>query len=123
MLAAGDARWYCGLSGLSHALLAAALSYEFAVRRGVARAIVAALGAAAAAKLLYEVATGAPAFATSLGIAQVPLAHAVGVCIGIACGLGAGRERHPAMYACASHPPSHPSALPHRSSGRPERRP
>src|SRR6187549_1216816 len=29
VLVARDADWYCGLSGLSHALLAAALSYEF----------------------------------------------------------------------------------------------
>jgi len=92
VLAAGDVQWYCGLSGLSHALLAAALSHELVVRRGPARAIVALLCAVAVAKPLYELATGAPAFPMSLGegVVQAPLAHAVGVAIGIACGLTAG---------------------------------
>jgi acetyl esterase len=40
----GDVSWYCGLSGLSHALLAAALSYEVVCRRGAARAIVVTAG-------------------------------------------------------------------------------
>lgn len=94
VLAAGDAAWYCGLSGLSHALLAAALSYELVVRRGAARAAVAVLCAVCAAKPIYELATGAPAFAMSLGdgVVQVPLAHAVGVLVGIACGLAAARR-------------------------------
>jgi hypothetical protein len=92
VLVAQDARWYCGLSGLSHALLAAALSYEFTQRRGAARWIVLASCAIAAMKPIYELATGAPAFAMSLGngVAQVPLAHVVGVIVGIACGLRAG---------------------------------
>src|SRR6185295_6033292 len=95
VLAAGDARWYCGLSGLSHALLAAALAYELVSRRGAARAIVLALCAVCALKPIYELATGGPAFAMSLGpgVVQVPLAHAVGALVGIACGLLAGRER------------------------------
>ena len=94
VLAAGDARWYCGVSGLSHALLAAALSYEVMRRRGAARAIVLGLCAVSALKPLYELATGAPAFAMSLGdgVTQAPLAHVVGVMIGIACGLRAGRR-------------------------------
>lgn len=93
VLAAGDARWYCGLSGLSHALLAAALSYELVRRRGIARAIALALAGVAAAKPIYELVTGAPAFAMSLGndVVQVPLAHVTGVLTGIACGLLAGR--------------------------------
>jgi rhomboid family GlyGly-CTERM serine protease len=92
VLVARDAEWYCGLSGLSHALLAAALSYEFMRRRGAARAVVLGLCAIAAAKPIYELLTGAPAFAMSLGagVAQVPLAHVVGVVVGIACGLAAG---------------------------------
>lgn len=93
VLVAGDVQWYCGLSGLSHALLAAALSYEFTQRRGTARVIVLALCAIAAVKPIYELVTGAPAFAMSLGagVAQVPLAHVAGVLVGIACGLAAGR--------------------------------
>jgi rhomboid family GlyGly-CTERM serine protease len=92
VLVARDAAWYCGLSGLSHALLAAALSYEFVRRRGAARAAVLGLCAIAAAKPVYELVTGVPAFAMPLGegVVQVPLAHVVGVFVGIACGLGAG---------------------------------
>jgi rhomboid family GlyGly-CTERM serine protease len=96
VLAAGDAEWYCGLSGLSHALLAAALSYELANRRGAARALVAVLCAVCALKPLYELVTGAPAFAMSLGpnVVQVPLAHAIGTAVGIVVGLLAARDRH-----------------------------
>jgi rhomboid family GlyGly-CTERM serine protease len=93
VLVAEDARWYCGLSGLSHALLAAALAYEVIRRRRTARAIVLGLGAIAASKPLYELATGEPAFAMSLGegVVQVPLAHVVGVLVGICFGLAAAR--------------------------------
>jgi rhomboid family GlyGly-CTERM serine protease len=95
VLVARDAQWYCGLSGLSHALLAAALSYEVTQRRGLARWIVLALCAVAAAKPIYELATGEPAFAMFLGagVAQVPLAHVVGVVVGVACGLRSGTRR------------------------------
>lgn len=95
VLARDDARWYCGLSGLSHALLAAALAYEAVARRGRARAIVVGLGAVIAGKPVHELVTGAPAFAMSLGdgIVQVPLAHLVGALVGIACGLCAGLDR------------------------------
>jgi rhomboid family GlyGly-CTERM serine protease len=95
VLAAGDASWYCGLSGLSHALLAAALTYELARRRGAVRVAVLALCAIAAAKPIYELVTGAPAFPMALGdgVHQVPLAHAVGVAVGIACGWTAGHSR------------------------------
>lgn len=95
VLAAGNAQWYCGLSGLSHALLGAALSYELLLRRGAAQVLVAVLCALAAVKPIYELVTGAPAFAMSLGpgVVQVPLAHAVGVLVGIACGLIAARDR------------------------------
>jgi rhomboid family GlyGly-CTERM serine protease len=89
VLAAGHAGWYCGLSGLSHALLAAALAHEARTRRGAARGVVLALGAIAAVKPIYELATGGPAFAMSLGagVVQVPLAHAAGVLVGLTCGL------------------------------------
>jgi rhomboid family GlyGly-CTERM serine protease len=91
VLVAQDARWYCGLSGLSHALLAAALAYEVTQRRGAARVVVLVLCAIAATKPIYELVTGAPAFEMSLGegIVQVPLAHVAGVLVGIAYGLGA----------------------------------
>jgi rhomboid family GlyGly-CTERM serine protease len=89
--------WYCGLSGLSHALLAGALAYEALRRRGRTRAGVLALCAIAALKPLYEVATGAPAFPMPLGphVVQVPTAHAAGVLVGIACVL----SRHRACTA------------------------
>ena len=115
VLAAGEARWYCGLSGLSHALLAAALAFELMCRRGAARALVAVLGAICAAKPLYELATGAPAFAMALGpgIVQAPLAHAAGALVGIACGLRAGFDRRYAQtcdshrqFRLAPHPPA-----------------
>jgi rhomboid family GlyGly-CTERM serine protease len=95
VLAAGHAQWYCGLSGLSHALLAAALSYEAGSRRGVARAVVLGLCAVSAVKPIYELVTGAPAFAMSLGdgIVQAPLAHLVGVLVGVACGVFAAADR------------------------------
>ena len=95
VLAAGDAQWYCGLSGLSHALLAAALACELVCRKGTARAIVVTLCAVCALKPIFELATGGPAFAMSLGpgVVQVPLAHAVGALVGIACGLTAGLDR------------------------------
>jgi membrane associated rhomboid family serine protease len=88
VLALTDASWYCGLSGLSHALLAAAIAYEFSTRRGTARAIVGAIGAVCALKPIYELATGTPAFAMWLGsnVRQVPLAHATGVCVGLVTG-------------------------------------
>ena len=78
VLAAGDARWY-----------------ELVARRGMARAVVLALGLVSGLKPIYELATGSPAFAMSLGpgVAQVPLAHVVGVLVGIAAGLLAGLDR------------------------------
>jgi len=95
VLVAHDARWYCGLSGLSHALLAAALAYEAMRRRGAARAVVRVLCVVAALKPLYELISGAPAFPMSLGpgVAQVPLAHVAGVLVGIATGLSCDDER------------------------------
>ena len=79
--------WYCGLSGLSHALLAGALAYEALRRRGRTRIAVLVLCAIATLKPFYEVVTGAPAFPMTLGthIIQVPIAHAAGVLVGVAC--------------------------------------
>lgn len=95
VLAAGDVQWYCGLSGLSHALLAAALCHEASCRRGAVRVFVLALCAVAACKPLYELVAGGPAFAMSLGdgVVQAPLAHATGALVGIACGMLTGRDR------------------------------
>ena len=89
VLASGEARWYCGLSGLSHALLAAALTFEALRRRGRVQLAVVVLGAIAALKPMYELATGLPVFAMALGpgIHQVPLAHVAGACVGIAAGV------------------------------------
>ncbi len=107
VLVAGHARWYCGLSGLSHALLAAALAYELVRRRGAARLVVLALCLVSAAKPIYELVTGAPAFAMALGdgIVQVPLAHVVGVAIGIACGLRAGADARQRAVRATFHDP------------------
>jgi rhomboid family GlyGly-CTERM serine protease len=87
VLLAGHVDWYCGLSGLSHALLAAALTYEALHRCGRVRIAVLVLCAVAITKPLYELVTGAPAFAMDLGphVVQTPLAHAAGVVVGIAC--------------------------------------
>jgi membrane associated rhomboid family serine protease len=87
LLALRGLDWYCGLSGLSHALLAGALAYEALRRRGRTRIAVVALGAIATLKPLYEIATVAPAFPMALGphVVQVPIAHATGVVVGLAC--------------------------------------
>lgn len=87
VLAAGHADWYCGTSGLSHAWIAAALTYELRFRTGGAHAFVGALCVLGAGKLAYELASGAPAFPMALGdsIVQVPLAHAIGALVGVAC--------------------------------------
>lgn len=113
VLLAGNVDWYCGLSGLSHALLAAALSYEALHRRGRVRLWVLALCAVAITKPLYELVTGAPAFAMALGphVVQTPLAHAAGVAVGIACGCASAfrprraRDRDPPSHAWS--PPDH----------------
>jgi rhomboid family GlyGly-CTERM serine protease len=104
VLLAGDASWYCGTSGLSHALLAAALAFEALRRRGRARVFVLALCAIAIVKPLYELVTGGPAFAMSLGdgVKQVPLAHVIGVLVGIAFGVSRAAAAHDArMHAVA----------------------
>jgi rhomboid family GlyGly-CTERM serine protease len=93
VLLAGRVDWYCGLSGLSHALLAAALAYEAMRRRGRARVWVLALCAVAICKPVYELVTGAPAFPMALGdhVVQTPVAHAAGVVVGMIGGVWRGR--------------------------------
>lgn len=96
VLVTHEADWYCGLSGLSHALLAAAFAYEAVNRRGKTRAIVRVVGVVAALKPLYELISGAPVFPMSLGPGvgeHVPLAHVAGVLVGIPCGLRAAINR------------------------------
>jgi len=91
-----EADWYCGLSGLSHALLAAAFAYEAVNRRGRTRAIVRVVGVVAALKPLYELITGTPVFPMQLGPGvgeHVPLAHVCGVLVGIPCGIRAALPR------------------------------
>lgn len=80
---------YYGTSGLTHALLAAAVVAE--LRRPTSpalRFIAMAVGAALAAKLGYEVITGAPMFPMDLGsgVRQMPVAHAIGAAVGL-CGM------------------------------------
>lgn len=118
VLADGDVRWYSGLSGLSHALLAAALAYEFVVRRGAVRLVVSALATIAAVKPVYELVTGAPAFPMALGdgVVQVPLAHAVGAAVGIACGLVAGFDRRRAAQPSSRSKPCTSASIPSSSS-------
>jgi membrane associated rhomboid family serine protease len=90
VLASGVPAYY-GLSGLSHAVLAAVLVFELRHRRGAARGYVAVLLAAGAAKCIYELVAGAAAFPMDLGagVVQVPLAHAVGAAVGIGVALTA----------------------------------
>jgi rhomboid family GlyGly-CTERM serine protease len=80
---------YFGLSGLSHALLAAALGVELRRRRGGELAWVIAIAIGFTAKVVFEAATGAPVFPLDLGAAQpVPLAHAAGAAVGYAWAVG-----------------------------------
>jgi membrane associated rhomboid family serine protease len=88
VLASGVPAYY-GLSGLSHAALAAALGVELRRRGGATWWYVAALAALGVAKVGAELATGAPVFAMDLGpgVHQAALAHAVGGGLGLALGL------------------------------------
>lgn len=80
---------YLGLSGLSHTLFAAALGVELRRRRRGELAWVAVIAAGFTAKVLYEAATGAPAFPLDLGeVRAVPLAHAAGAIAGYAWAVG-----------------------------------
>jgi rhomboid family GlyGly-CTERM serine protease len=95
-LIAGDVSAYYGLSGLSHALIAAAVGAELVWRRGPARACAAVIGAVLLVKVGYEVVSGGPAFPMDLGqgVRQLPIAHAAGVAVGILV-VAAGIRRSP----------------------------
>ncbi len=73
---------YYGLSGVTHGLIAAALVLELRSPSPARYARYVAI--ALTAKLAYEAATGAPAFAMDLGsnVRQVPAAHLAGAIIG-----------------------------------------
>lgn len=83
-LMAGGVSIYYGLSGLSHALIAAAAGVELALRRGPARLLAGAVAAALVAKVGYELISGSPAFFMDLGegVRQLPIAHAAGAAVG-----------------------------------------
>jgi rhomboid family GlyGly-CTERM serine protease len=96
-----DISIYYGTSGLTHALLAAAVIAE--LRRPGSRSlrlIAAVIAVVLSAKLGYELATGAPMFPMDLGpgVRQLPIAHAAGALVGVAlvsvpeCGFAAGRQ-------------------------------
>lgn len=77
---------YLGLSGLSHALLAAAVVHELGHRRGWRQRLALAVGALAVIKVGYELVSGRPAFPMDLvpGAAVATVAHAVGFATGAA---------------------------------------
>ena len=85
-LTLGGVSAYYGLSGLSHALIAAAVGFELRGRQGRARLYAAVVGAVLLAKVGYEMVTGAPAVPMDLGegVRQLPIAHAAGVAVGAA---------------------------------------
>lgn len=74
---------YMGLSGMSHGLLAAAVTFELRRARPAPWYVVVA-GAALAAKIAIELAAGAPLFPMDLGpgVLQAPIAHAAGAAAG-----------------------------------------
>lgn len=99
--------WYCGLSGLSHALLAAVVTYE-AVRRR--RLWLYAVAAVAIAKPLYELVANVSLFPMPLGehVADTTVAHAAGALLGIIAGVRAGRASS-SSRASARRPDRRPS--------------
>jgi rhomboid family GlyGly-CTERM serine protease len=104
VLAGGDVTAYFGLSGLSHALLAAALGLELTRRRGAELAWVAAIFVAFTAKVAFETATGAPVFPLDLGeVKAVPHAHAAGAIVGYAWAVGRTSGKR-ASYAATTSP-------------------
>ena len=99
--------WYCGLSGLSHALLAAAVSYEALRRR---RVWLYAVAAVAIAKPLFELVANVSLFPMPLGehVADTTVAHAAGAFLGIIAGVRAGRASS-SSRASARHRHPRPS--------------
>ncbi len=100
LLASDSPALYMGLSGVDHALLAAALVLEWRARGGSLPGFAWILAAGMVAKCLYEVITGdllVPLDAGP-GARAAPLAHAVGIAVGLGC-VPQSRELHhdPAM--------------------------
>ncbi|HEX6885855.1 MAG TPA: rhombosortase [Planctomycetota bacterium] len=85
---------YRGLSGLDSALFGLALALELRARRAP---LVLVAGALFAAKVAFELATGTALFVdgSGQGFTPVPLAHAVGALVGLACGLVGASTRSP----------------------------
>lgn len=91
---------YYGTSGLTHALLAAAVVGE--LRRPSTRSlrvIAVAVGVILGVKLGYESLTGAPMFPMDLGsgIRQMPIAHAAGALVGLSSMFAGDRPERPAQ--------------------------
>ncbi len=83
VLACTDVTSYYGLSGLSHALLAAAITHELRVQRGRARSLAGVVGLGLLAKVIVDALVGGM-FPVDLGpgVVVAPLAHLVGVVVG-----------------------------------------
>lgn len=81
---ASGASLYFGLSGLSHALLAAITVLAVDHARGRARAAAVAVGALLTAKVGLELVTGLPVFPMALGpgVTTATVAHALGAAVG-----------------------------------------
>ena len=75
---------YLGLSGLSHALLGAALVYELRMPRARARGVVIVIAALAVAKVSYELISGQAAF--PMDVVASTVAHAAGFATGAVIG-------------------------------------
>lgn len=80
-----DLTIYYGTSGLTHALLAAAVIASLRDRDRLVRTLAALAGAALAFKLGFELVTGGPLFPMDLGagVRQLPSAHAAGALAGL----------------------------------------
>ena len=91
LMIAPDLPTYRGLSGIDSALFTLALVLFAREARSESRrgtvAFCILLGIGFAAKLIYEIATGAAVFADSAVFEPVPLAHAVGAAVGGATGI------------------------------------
>lgn len=116
VIAGGDAGYY-GLSGLAHAMLAAALAHELARRRHPALIAIAALFAI---KLVYEAVAGPDASATSIlprsawlalgpHVHQAPVSHLAGALAGAAVVLSRRASRRSRRPRSIPAPPATPA--------------
>lgn len=116
VIAGGDAGYY-GLSGLAHAMLAAALADELARRRHPA---LVALAIAFAIKLAYEAIASPDASATSIlprsawlalgpHVHQAPIAHLAGALAGVAVVLSRRASRRSRRSRSIPAPPATPA--------------